>query len=375
MNLGALATGPTRHFDVVVIGAGQAGLSSAHHLQRLGFGGRFVVLDGGAGPGGAWRHRWPSLTLGRANWITDLPGLPLPSELGEASPDRPAAMVVQEYFEAYERHFDLPVRRPVRVRSVRPRADGRLVVRTDDGDWTTRVIINATGTWDKSFWPTYPGRESFAGCQLHTADYRSRDDLAGRAVVVVGGGASAVQLLIEVAAVASTTWVTRRAPVWREQFTPEIGREAVALVEQRVAKGLPPGSVVSVTGLALTDDVRAAMGRGVMTALPVFDRIVPDGVVWDAAPHPGRPTPPRHLAADVILWCTGFRPALDHLAALQLREPGGGITMVGTRTARNPRVHLVGYGPSASTIGANRAGRAAAVAVRDQLRQPVASGT
>ncbi|WP_255571427.1 hypothetical protein [Ensifer sp. ENS12] len=67
--------------------------------------------------------------------------------------------------------------------------------------------------------------------------------------------------------------------------------------------------------------------------------------------------------ADVILWATGFRSSLDHLAPLQLREDDGGIVMGGrlaTRVEKDPRIHLVGYGPSASTIGANRAGGAAA---------------
>jgi len=62
------------------------------------------------------------------------------------------------------------------------------------------------------------------------------------------------------------------------------------------------------------------------------------------------------------LWCTGFRSSLDHLAPLLLREVSGGIKMTGrlaTQVAKEPRVHLVGYGPSASTIGANRAGAAA----------------
>jgi hypothetical protein len=70
---------------------------------------------------------------------------------------------------------------------------------------------------------------------------------------------------------------------------------------------------------------------------------------------------------DAVVWATGFRAALAHLAPLGLREPGGGIRLEGTRAARDPRVHLLGYGPSASTIGANRAGRAAAVAVSRQL--------
>jgi hypothetical protein len=86
----------------------------------------------------------------------------------------------------------------------------------------------------------------------------------------------------------------------------------------------------------------------------MFSEILQDGVRWEDG---------SVLRADVILWCTGFRSSLDHLAPLMLREEGGGITMSGrlaTQVARDPRIHLVGYGPSASTIGANRAGAAAA---------------
>ena len=79
------------------------------------------------------------------------------------------------------------------------------------------------------------------------------------------------------------------------------------------------------------------------------------------------------VKADVILWCTGFRSNLDRLAPLGLREATGGITMTGrlaTQVARDPRVHLVGYGPSASTIGANRAGGAAASELMARLGTP-----
>ena len=75
----------------------------------------------------------------------------------------------------------------------------------------------------------------------------------------------------------------------------------------------------------------------------------------------------RFVGADVILWATGFRAAVHHLAPLHLRGPGGGIRMDGTHVAGEPRVHLVGYGPSASTIGANRAGQAAARELRRLL--------
>lgn len=354
-----------REVEVVVTGAGQAGLSSAYHLRRTGFVPErdFVVLDHSPGPGGAWQFRWPSLTYGKVHGMHSLPGM----ELTDADPARPSAEVISAYFAAYERRFGLPVHRPVDVRAVREGDGGRLLVETSDGTWSTRALINATGTWDRPFWPRYPGQETFLGRQLHTAQYPGPEWFAGRRVIVVGGGASGTQHLLEIAGhAATTTWVTRRPPVFREgPFTEEVGRAAVALVEERVRQGLPPRSVVSVTGLPLNDAIRQGIADGVLDRRPMFDRITPDGVTWADG---------RHVEADVILWATGFRAAVDHLAPLRLREPGGGIRVDGTRAVADPRIHLVGYGPSASTIGANRAGRAAVRDIRRLLsNEPVAA--
>ncbi|QNS07610.1 NAD(P)-binding domain-containing protein [Streptomyces xanthii] len=352
---GAAATDP-RPVDVVVVGAGQAGLSAAHHLRRVGLEPErdFLVLDHAPRPGGAWQFRWPSLTYGKVHGMHALPGM----ELTGADPDRPSSEVIAAYFDRYEQAFDLRVRRPVDVHRVREGDGGRLLVETSAGTWSTRALINATGTWDRPFWPRYPGQETFRGRQLHTAQYPGPEEFAGQRVVVVGGGASGTQHLMEIAPyAASTTWVTRRPPVYREgPFDENRGRAAVALVEERVRQGLAPLSVVSVTGLPVNDAIREARADGVLDRLPMFDRITETGVAWDDG---------REIEADVILWATGFRAAIDHLAPLRLREPGGGIRMEGTRAALDPRVHLVGYGPSASTIGANRAGRAA---VRDIQR-------
>ena len=198
-----------------------------------------------------------------------------------------------------------------------------------------------------------PGQETFRGVALHPAQYRGPEPFAGLRVVVVGGGTSAVQLLLEIAPVAaSPTWVTRRPPVFHEgPFDSEAGRAAVARVDERVRAGLPPQSVVGVTGLMLTPAVQDGIDAGVLHRRPMFDHLTPDGVAWADG---------TSEQADAILWATGWRAALAHLAPLGLRGPGGGIAMDGTRVVADPRVHLVGYGPSASTIGANRAGRAAA---------------
>jgi cation diffusion facilitator CzcD-associated flavoprotein CzcO len=350
-----------RDVDVVVIGAGQAGLATAWALARQGFppGSGFVVLDADDAPGGAWQHRWPSLTVGSTHRVHDLPGLPFEPD----ADDLRAADAVPAYFAEYERRFDLPVHRPVRVRGVHRTDDDRFRVGTDSGDWTARAVVNATGTWTRPFVPRYPGQELFRGRQLHTVEYRSAAEFAGRHVVVVGGGASATQLLAEISTVTSTTWVTRRPPVWREgPFDEDAGRRAVATVEEAVREGRRPGSVVGVTGLLIsTPYIRDGLDRGVLDRLPMFDRITEDGLAWQDG---------RFVAADVLLWATGFRAAVQHLAPLRLRAAGGGIRMDGTQVAGEPRLHLVGYGPSASTIGANRAGQAAARRLRRVLSDP-----
>ncbi|CAM4469844.1 NAD(P)-binding domain-containing protein [Nocardia ninae] len=353
-------------FEILVIGAGQAGLSAGYHLQRLGLRPEqdFLIVDHAPGPGGAWQFRWPSLTLTTVNRVHDLPGMSFAETLPPGSESAPAATAVPHYYELYEKRFELRVRRQVSVTVVCDRTEdgspaehGPILNAETDSAGTIRVrgLINGTGTWEHPFIPRYRGAETFAGRQLHTHDYRTAAEFAGKHVVVVGGGVSAVQLLDEISQVTSTTWVTRTEPIFRDDsFGPEDGRAAVAQVEDRVRRGLPPGSVVSVTGLRLDDRLRAARERGALRRLPMFDHIEPDGVRWaDGSFQP----------AQVILWATGFRSALDHLAPLRLRGPGGGITMTGrlaTQVAADPRIHLIGYGPSASTIGANRAGRAAA---------------
>lgn len=165
-------------YDVVVVGAGQAGLSAAYALAKAGPDrDRYVVLDANPGPGGAWRHRWPSLTLDAAHRVHPLPGMDLP----ESDSTEPASAVVGRYFGEYERVFELPVLRPVRVTAVTGRdVSGPLSLHTSAARLTTRTLINATGTWDRPYWPYYPGRETFSGRQLHTHDYRSAEDFRGQ---------------------------------------------------------------------------------------------------------------------------------------------------------------------------------------------------
>jgi cation diffusion facilitator CzcD-associated flavoprotein CzcO len=352
--------------DSVVIGAGQAGLSASYHLTRRGI--AHVVLDANPAAGGAWQHRWDALTMSDVHRIAELPAA---AEL-ETSGAR-ANETVPTYFGQYELEHDLPVLRPILVDRVEGLDDGLLEVVGDEQTWLTRTIVNATGTWSQPHWPHYPGQQTFRGEQLHTHDFTSAERFRGKRVLVVGGGASAVQFLGMLGPITDVLWVTRREPVWRTgPFTPEVGSEVVGLVEDRVRRGLAPASVVSVTGLMLRAQEEAARALGVYDRrLPMFAAIEPDGVRWDDG---------RFEHVDVILWATGFRPAIRHLAPLHLRTEAGGIQLdrFGTTAVDDPRVQLVGYGPSASTIGANRAGRFAARGVAawlDRSAQPSSSSS
>lgn len=341
----------------IVIGAGQAGLSASYHLKRLGTEHR--VLDADDAPGGAWRHRWDSLTMNDVHGVAELPGSAPPPINAER-----ANRAIPGYFAAYEREHELPIIRPVRVTRVNDE-DGLLRVESTAGSWLARTLINATGTWSQPFIPHYPGMDSFNGEQFHTVSYPGPEHFVRKRTVVVGGGLSAVQFIGELAPLTETLWVTRREPIWRsDQFTSEAGSAAVALVEARVAAGLPPQSVVSVTGLMLREQEREAEQLGAYRhPHPMFSGIEPDGVRFPDG---------TFERVDVILWATGFRPAIAHLAPLNLRSNAGGIQLSesgkGTEAVLDQRIQLVGYGPSASTIGANRAGRRAATGVRNFLQ-------
>lgn len=343
--------------SVVVIGAGQAGLSVSFYLQRLGLepGSDFVVLDRGPGAGGAWQHRWDALRIGSAHHINDLPGM---DELGvsfeTADRTKPAREIVAEYYARYEEHYQLHVRRPVAVKRVFNRGTGLVVGFADgsrSGELVTDAVVNATGTWGSPFVPWYPGLNDFAGRHVHTTDYVSAAEFEGLNVVVVGGGTSAIGFLLELEGTASSlTWVSRRPIEFLDEgeLNMEAGIAAVAAQDAAARSGRALPSIVSGTGVPRTRRIQAGITRGTLVARSMFSSIEPDGVRWADG---------TFAPADVIVWSTGFRPELRHLAPLKLREKEGGVTVGGGASWKDGRIFFAGYGPQASTIGANRAGR------------------
>ena len=382
------------HWPIVIIGAGQAGLSAAHYLWRDGLnpGKDFIILDAGDGPGGAWRERWDSLTLGSTNHVADLPGFPL----GRPDPSVPASTVVSDYYQRFERELELCVVRPAEVVTVtsEERASGRLRITVEiDGErvhLSSDYLINATGTWTHPYVPFVPGIAEFEGHQLHTANFRNVEDFRGLRTLVVGGGISATQFLLELAEVTETLWATRRPPNFTSrEFDGNWGLEVERAVRSRTLAGLAPASVVRTTGLPIREEFRRGIDSGVLVSRGMFDRILPHGVRfpgWSgtravsseglgpsasdslAAPESWAPfTEERVEEVDVIFWNTGFRAALNHLAPLHLRTPDGGISMDSEVAVKDDsRLFLVGYGSASSTVGATRAGR---IAARELLKR------
>ncbi|MGY6019825.1 ArsO family NAD(P)H-dependent flavin-containing monooxygenase [Streptomyces spinosirectus] len=349
----------TRTSQVVVIGSGQSGLAAGYHLRRQGLG--FVILDAQSTAGGAWQHTWNSLHLFSPAAFSSLPGRLMPTQAHEEYPD---ARHVVEYLADYEKRYELPVERPVRVLGVH--RDGPFLrVETDSGTWRARAVISATGTWWRPFLPAVPGRGDFGGRRLHTVEYRGPREFTGRRVIVVGGGNSGAQIAADLAHTTELTWVTRRPPRFLADDIDGRALFDAATARRRAldAGRSDTGGVASLGDIVAVPPVREARDRGLLTAGPMFTRLVPGGVEWADG---------TRAEADAIIWCTGFRPALSHLTRLQLRGRRGHIATEGTRALDEPRLHLLGYGDwtgpaSATLIGVGRPARDAARAIAELL--------
>jgi putative flavoprotein involved in K+ transport len=342
-----------KHTDVVIIGGGQSGLATAYYLRRTGL--DFVILDAEEGPGGAWRHGWQSLRLfSPAKWSS------LPGWIMSGGEDYyPSVQETLDYMTLYEERYNLPIQRPVWVSAVRRNEDG-LIVETNAGDWHASAVVSATGSWRKPHIPDYPGRDLFRGEQLHSADYCTPLAFAGQRVLVIGGANSGAQILAEVSQLADVTWVTRTEPQFlpdevdgRYLFDRASARYYAEQTGQQLDESQGLGSVVMVP------PVKEARERGVLHSVRPFERFTEQGVIWPDG---------REERIDAVIWATGFQSALDHLRPLNVIAESGEIEVEGTRSVREPRLWLVGYGEwtgyaSATIIGVGRTARATAAEI------------
>lgn len=336
-----------KNYDVIVVGGGQSGLAVGRYLERTDL--KYIILDWEKEPGGAWLHTWDSLRLfSPAKWSS------LPGVIMSGGPDYyPTRDETIEYLRGYEEKYNLQVKRPVRVHTVK-RERNIFRLDTSDGEYKVRALVSATGSFRNPYVPDIPGMKEFEGTIIHSSQYRSPGDFKGQRVAVVGGGNSGAQILAEVSKIADTLWITKEPP----DFLPDDvdGRYlfdvATKMYEARKqGKEFKPPSLGDIV---MVEPVKEARERGVLKSLsPSFQRFKKNTLVWADG---------REEEVDSVIFCTGFKSALGYLQELKAADNNNRINTDGTHATNLPGLWLVGYGnwtgfASATLIGVGRSAR------------------
>ena len=292
------------HCDVVVIGAGQAGLAAGHYLAQSGL--RFVILEARESVGDNWRMRYDSLRLYTPASDDALPGLAFPRLAGWF----PTGRQMGDYLESYARHFDLPVETGVRVDRLTAARDGDgFIVTAGSRRYHAAQVIVATGAFQRPFIPDFAVNLDARIRQLHSAHYHHSGQLADGPVLVVGVSHSGADIAYELAA-------TRRT-----YLSGTSRGELPFSIDSR--RGQLAWHVIKFLGSQLVT-LRTPIGRSMATAVrhgagqPLLRYrrrdLLKAGVVWHEArtvgTRDGRPLLSDGQVLDVanVVWCTGFRP-------------------------------------------------------------------
>lgn len=290
-----METAVERH-DVVVIGAGQAGLAMGNFLAQQGR--RFVILESADSVGSAWRNRWDSLVLFTSRRYDSLPGLAFPGD-PDGYPNRDEVIA---YLEQYAASFDLPIELSTRVRSL-TKEDGRFVVESADRLIEADQVVVATGPFQVPNLPAVSGQLEQEVFQIHSAGYRRASDVPQGDVVVVGGGNTGFQIAKELSASRNVQlaissrqtplpqrilgrdlfWWLTKLGVLEKTVDSRIGRRAR---DRDTLIGSNPRELKRRYGVGLKPRVVGASGRTLSFA---------DGT---------------ELEVDAVIWATGYRP--DH---------------------------------------------------------------
>lgn len=316
--------------DVVIVGAGPAGLAAAYELRRRGLTVR--LIDGGARVGEPWRRRHDALRLNTHRWCSSLPGLRIARSAG-AYPSRDAFV---EYLEQYERFLSLPIAWGVQVTGITRVADegGGWTVETSAGPMRARDVVLATGPDRVPVTPAWPGASTFRGELRHAAAFGRPADYDGQRVLIVGAGNSGVDIANCLATSdARTLWMSvrsgttvvprrlygvpmqplavalRRSPRWYQDATTTfMSRLSFGRLD---AYKLPLPSKGPFTRF-VEDGVATAIDDGCVAALRTGRlQVVPEIACFDGAQV--RFVDGSAIEPDVVIAATGYRTGLEPL--------------------------------------------------------------
>ncbi len=323
----------SEHFETMIIGGGQAGLSVGYHLAKRGL--PFVILDANERIGDSWRKRWDSLKLFTPARYDGLPGWPFPAPAWSF----PTKDEMAGYLEAYTARCDLPVQTGVRVDGLSREAD-RYVVAAGDRRFEADHVVVAAGAYQSPRIPAFAPELDPNIVQLHSSEYRDPSQLQEGGVLVVGAANSGAEIALEVSS-AHRTWLSGRHPGkeptrpgsrWDRLLMPviwfmfshvltvktPIGRKARQKLHSR---GLPLARVrpKDITAAEIERVPRTTGARG---GLPVLA----DG---------------RDLQVANVIWCTGFVPDFAWIDLPVLAEDGSPVHDRGI-VGSEPGLYFVG---------------------------------
>jgi putative flavoprotein involved in K+ transport len=183
-----------RSLDILIIGAGQAGLAAGYYLRQTPY--RFQLVESHSRIGESWRQRYDSLVLFTPRTYSALPGRALSGER-EGYPTKDE---LADYLEDYARHFALPVVVSTSVQRLERTAVGFRAYTTDGADVASRAVVIATGGYQQPKIPALARQFAADVAQLSPASYKNPSQIAPGTVLVVGDGATGRQLALELAA-------------------------------------------------------------------------------------------------------------------------------------------------------------------------------
>jgi cation diffusion facilitator CzcD-associated flavoprotein CzcO len=313
--------------DVVVVGAGPAGLSAAGAMKQRGT--SAVLLERDSRIGERWSERYERLCLHTVRRYSGLAHRGMPSDYPRYVPKGRFA----DYLADYAAHFDLDVRPGHRVERVAQAANGGgWEVETDAGDWYARAVVIATGHYNEPIVPTWPGKDRFGGTLVHSGAYRSGSEYARRSVLVVGIGNSGAEIaadLVEQGATRVAIAVRRPPPIMPREL---LGILPVQLLGIALTPLNAPGFVdrigavtrrVAVGDLTELGLAKAEWGPFTARRPPVIDvgfleqlkarRIGVRPAVTDLTADGALFADGREEPFDVVVAATGFRSGLSEL--------------------------------------------------------------
>lgn len=335
--------------DVLILGAGPAGLSVGYELRKRGV--SFQILERGEMAGESWRRMPTNLKL-VSPWKSNcLPGTPASRRPGNYEMSRSE---YSSYLQDYAAQQELPIKTGVRVTTVSKDRDGTFVLKSDGGEFRGRCFVNATGGSSRPFIPNFDGARESTIPQLHVADYRDPDQLRlligerPGPVLIVGKRLSAGQTLVELVDAGLEVALSHRSKIQfgSGPFMRWVYFRALPMVEAVKIHLLGQATC----GFEVTMEggrARQLIRRGMVQTYPDVNRFQGGSVLFKDGVR---------LKPAAVIYATGFRPTLEHLHSLLGDVPDRrrlpplhgmesafipGLFFIGLENQRNLRSHYL----------------------------------